>query len=90
MTIPDHVREHIPLGVVFTVLVQSAGLVWWGASINERMNTVEREQVEQATSISVIREDQQVRGERIAALEAGQRAILDTLKRIDAKLDNIR
>ena len=84
-----HLDKKVPLAFIVTILLQTAGIVWWGSSISERMNSVEREQQDQRAVVTVLRESLQTRGERIAALEAGQRAILDALRRIDSKLDRL-
>jgi len=84
-----HLDKRVPLAFILAILLQTAGIVWWGSSISERMNSVEREQEDQRAVVSVLRESLQARGERIAALEAGQRAILDALRRIDGKLDRL-
>ena len=82
-----HLDKRVPLVFILAILLQTAGIVWWGSSISERVNSVEREQLDQRAIVGVLRESLQQRGERIAALEAGQNAILEALRRIDRKLD---
>lgn len=36
-----HVEKKIPLALILAILVQSAGFVWFGATLNARVNTLE-------------------------------------------------
>ncbi|MGJ5075503.1 hypothetical protein [Bradyrhizobium oligotrophicum] len=37
-----HVDRKIPLAVILTIVLQTCGVVWWGASINSRIDVLER------------------------------------------------
>jgi hypothetical protein len=32
----------VPLALIMTIIIQSAGLVWWASSVSERVNSLER------------------------------------------------
>jgi hypothetical protein len=82
-----HFDKRIPITLIAVILAQTAGIVWWGSNITTRVQNIEKEQANQAAILQGVRGAQEQRGERIAALEAGQSAILATLQRIDNKLD---
>lgn len=37
-----HVDRKIPLALIFTIFIQTGGVVWWGASISARIETLEK------------------------------------------------
>lgn len=36
------IDRHVPVALIFTMLVQAGGIVWWAAGINGRMAQVEK------------------------------------------------
>jgi hypothetical protein len=34
--------RRVPIALIVTIIVQTAGLVWWASSLTERVNTLER------------------------------------------------
>lgn len=36
------VDRRVPLALIVTIAIQTAGLVWWASSLSERVNTLER------------------------------------------------
>ena len=37
-----HLRKEIPVALIFAIFVQTAGALWWAASMTERMDQIER------------------------------------------------
>jgi hypothetical protein len=37
-----HLDKKVPIALIFAILLQTGGIVWWGASASERLNTLER------------------------------------------------
>jgi hypothetical protein len=37
-----HLDKRVPIALIFTIVMQTAGLVWWASSLTERVNTLER------------------------------------------------
>ena len=37
-----HLDKRIPLALIFTMFVQTAGVVWWAATLTERVTIMER------------------------------------------------
>ena len=37
-----HLDRRVPLALIVTIVMQTAGLVWWASSISERVNSLER------------------------------------------------
>jgi hypothetical protein len=36
------VDKRVPLALIVTIIIQTAGLVWWASNLSERVNTLER------------------------------------------------
>ena len=36
------IDRHVPIALIVTILVQGAGIVWWAASISDRVAHIER------------------------------------------------
>jgi hypothetical protein len=36
------VDRRVPLALIVTIAVQTAGIVWWASSVSERVNTLEK------------------------------------------------
>lgn len=43
-----HLDKRVPIALIVTILVQTGGALWWAASVSERVNTLERAQMERA------------------------------------------
>ena len=37
-----HLDKRVPLALILTIAIQTAGLVWWASSLSERVNSLER------------------------------------------------
>jgi hypothetical protein len=37
-----HLDKRVPVALIFAMLVQTAGVVWWGATTSERLSNLER------------------------------------------------
>lgn len=37
-----HLDKKVPIALILAIIVQTAGMVWWGATTSERLNAVER------------------------------------------------
>jgi hypothetical protein len=37
-----HLDKRVPLALIVTIVVQTAGLVWWASSLSERVNSLEK------------------------------------------------
>jgi hypothetical protein len=37
-----HLRKEIPVALIFTILLQTGGALWWAASINQRVAQIEQ------------------------------------------------
>lgn len=37
-----HLDKRVPLALIVTIIIQTAGLVWWASSLSERVNSLER------------------------------------------------
>lgn len=37
-----HLDKRVPVALIFAMCVQTAGIVWWGATTSERLSNLER------------------------------------------------
>ena len=73
-----HLDKRVPAALILTVMIQFVGFVWWAASINERVTSLER---------SIAGSNRIV--ERVTRVETQMEGINRQLEKIDAKLDRI-
>ncbi len=68
-----HLDKRVPVAIIFAIVVQTAGALWWAASMTERMGQIERRM--EAASVRSQNVD------NLVAAQAAQIAVLVT--RID-------
>jgi uncharacterized coiled-coil protein SlyX len=95
---PWRLDKHIPVAVIFTILIQTGGLVWWAAGISSRVDEAERVNARQESVIDAIRADVQAKSDRVAETQrilseqiveqrSDLRAIRELMQRIETRLD---
>jgi hypothetical protein len=72
---PWHLDKSIPLGLIFAILVQTTGMVWWAASLTERVGSLENAAMDNRTTAP-----------RLAVVESKLSDIKDVLSRIETRL----
>ena len=86
------VDRHIPIALIMTLLLQTAGVVWWAATLSSRVDALEK-LVNAATSeryrAGEARADFALRDARISynAQETGE--VKEVVVRIDGKIDRL-
>jgi uncharacterized protein Yka (UPF0111/DUF47 family) len=73
-----HLDKKVPVGLMFTVMLQFVGFVWWAASVNERVTALERYTSQSSAMV-----------ERVTRVETRVDGIYRQLEKIDRKLDRI-
>ena len=71
-----HLNKSVPITLIFAILMQTAGMVWFISSMNERINVTEQQIIRHTSEISF--------------LERSMQAQAVTLGRIDENLREIR
>lgn len=66
-----HLDKKVPIAMIVTIAMQTAGFVWWAASLSERVNTLERDALRSAPY-----------AERIVRLETKMESIADGIQEI--------
>ena len=84
-----HLDKRVPIGFILALLVQSAGIVWWGAGLDGQVDDHDRrivslERVDDART----HEMNGIEG-RLSRLEANSDNQLATLRRIETILDRV-
>jgi hypothetical protein len=85
---PWHLDKRVPIALIATILIQTAGIVWWASGItgtvgdhDRRLARLEANDVEMARAFSTA-------VERLARLEERTTATYDLVRRIDQRLDS--
>ena len=71
------IDRHVPIALIVTILVQGAGIVWWAASISDRVAHIERH-VERTSG----------QADRLTRVETKVDGIVDTLGEIKTAVQN--
>jgi hypothetical protein len=70
-----HLDKRVPIALIVTIALQFAGIVWWGAQISARVDTLER-------AIVVQNEDH----DRLVRVESTVSSIDQRLERIENRV----
>lgn len=84
-----HLDKRVPLAIIMTIVMQSCGLIWWAASLENRVVTLERASNDVAADLAsralvTGRQDQS-----IVRLETQFLNVADALQDMNAKLDRL-
>lgn len=66
-----HLDRRVPISIILTILIQTAGVFWWAASANERLNSLEQKILMVAPQ-----------GDRLTRVEVNIETIKDSLSDI--------
>jgi hypothetical protein len=75
---PWHLDKRVPVALIFTLMVQTSGIVWWASSISERVLRLEHESARSLTADG-----------RLIRLETQMSAVADALLEAKATLRRI-
>lgn len=91
-----HLDKKVPIAIILAIVVQTSGLIWWAATLNSRVSSLEARDSTQQTLIDSRAKLADDRWEnfmrerdRMARLEEKLAAAVDMLKRIETKLDRV-
>lgn len=70
-----HLDRKVPIALIIAIIFQTGGIVWWGATASERLNTLERKADAAATQ-----------PERLARVETKLEAVQDGIAEIKSIL----
>lgn len=70
-----HLDKRVPIALIFAIGVQTFGIAWWGATLTNRVSTLEEKAALSGPQ-----------GERLARVEENIRAIKDNLSDIKTLL----
>lgn len=70
-----HLDKKVPIAMILAILMQTAGIVWWGATASERLNALER----RADAVAP-------QAERLARVETKLEAVQDGILEIKSIL----
>ena len=80
--------RRIPIGIIATVLLQSAALVWWARGVVADIDAVRSDKAQLQRRVTAIedRTERERLSERMAVMEAQMRLQTDLLMRIEHRL----
>jgi hypothetical protein len=70
--------KHIPVAVIFAMLIQTFAVIWWAAQLETRVNVLER-QITQNTMLF----------DRVSRVEEKVSGLREASQRIEQKLDTL-
>lgn len=70
-----HLDKRVPIAMILAILVQTGGIVWWGATTSERLNALERNVAAASTQ-----------PERLAKVEGRLESVQEGIRDIQAIL----
>lgn len=70
-----HLDKRVPIAIIFSLLVQSGSVIWWSASVSERLTAVERKVDMTAPQ-----------ADRLTRLEVNVESIKDSVNEIKATI----
>ena len=83
-----HLDKRVPIALILALALQTVAIVWWAATMSQRVSEIERviteQQILPAADRRITRLEQ-----AILNLEQNQSRILDQQDRMDDKLDRI-
>lgn len=71
-----HLDKRVPITLIATLVMQSTAILWWAASMNARVDALERQSNAQQETLA-----------RLSRLEARQELMLQRMSELSAKLD---
>jgi hypothetical protein len=72
---PWHLDKSVPIGLIAAIVLQTAGAIWWSATISARVDSLE-----------AVALDNKSTGSRLAVLESQLTDIKAALLRIEARI----
>lgn len=85
-----HLDKKVPLGIIFTVLVQTAVLIVWGSKLDSRVATMEQGVASHTIAIETLKSTQSNISVGLARMEERQIITAEGVKEIKARLDERR
>jgi hypothetical protein len=83
-------RWRIPLAIVMGALMQLVAVIWWASTVESRLSLLTAQETEHRARLDASDLIRVTSGERIARVEQISQDILESLRRIDTKLDHIK
>lgn len=75
------VDKRVPLALIVALMIQTAGAIWWAATISGRVDQLERSQ-----RLS----DESKLGERMVRMETMVQQVVESTQRIERQLSRVR
>lgn len=84
-----HADKRVPIALILTIAIQTAGGVWWAATVTEQIKNVAAVQQEDRarinanlTAISTLNRSEAAMDQRLVSIEASQRRIESSVTEI--------
>lgn len=87
---PWHLDKRVPIALIVTIVLQTAGLVWWAASLEGRLMRVERDTAALIAADAKINDDMRRAAEYLARLDERLASMSVTLREMRDELKSKR
>jgi len=84
-----HLNKSVPITIVLTLLIQTAGIIIWGAKMDSRVAVLEVSQSDQDSHIRALETSRNDIRERLVVIEDRQNTVINRLNANAVKLDQI-
>lgn len=91
--VDEFARQHwsldkrVPLALIVTMAIQTAAAIWWAAGLNSTVTYLTERLRSTEHRLDRAVEDGREADKRVVRIEEQIKAVLDTVRRIDGKLD---
>lgn len=85
-----HVDRNVPIALIVTIVIQGAIGVWWASDITSRLRLIETAEATARGDASTLIKLSDARYERLIRLEEKLASMLNTIDRIEKKIDSIK
>jgi septal ring factor EnvC (AmiA/AmiB activator) len=86
---PWHLDKRVPLALILALLVQTAGMVWWAATISSRVDNHDREIASLVSTNAGNAMERQRVAETLARLDERMAAQTELMRRMEAALARV-
>lgn len=82
-----HLDKKVPLGLIATILLQTATFAWWASSQSSSLQDHERRLLMQERTAELRAARDLTQEGRLARIEEGIRSLLETAQRLERRVD---
>ena len=83
-----HISKSVPLALIFALVLQGIGVIWFFSTLDNRLTNVERVAESNRVGVLTLTERQRASDQTLVRLDERMTSALQLLERIDKKINN--